>query len=319
MTIAQFIIELFANPSNEEISLRMKEEDLVLHLAAQTGYSQIVKFLISKGVDKMEENKEGHTALSLAVRENHLNVVKVFFEEWMDPNYIKAPFKMHLSPIFNVKSHEMVQFLIDQDTQTHEIFNEKSQSPLFIACQKGLLEVVQFFILNDGFDINHLDNDQKNPLFYALENMHFHIAHFLFRNGAKLSFEGIKSYHIKPLSKLYNVSSLKLFQTLLENHFDEKNMNEKGQTPLHVACQLGLLKLVRLFLFDRNLFLNMKDKDKRTPLFYAHQNDHHKIVKILIKHGAVCGCDYTHVSYYPLAFVYICRQSKDLFVTLISY
>ena len=63
-------------------------------------------------------------------------------------------------------------------------YNENYQSPLTVACQNGYLDVVEFF-LDDGLDINHLDNDNKTPLFYAHTNGHHELVNLLISKGAK--------------------------------------------------------------------------------------------------------------------------------------
>ena len=147
------------------------------------GFSNIVKFLISKGADKEHFTHEHHTPLSLAVSQNHLKVVEVLFEDWISPNSHEEPY-LHLSPIFNVKSKEIAQLLIDNDAVTHDIYNDKNQSPLTVACQNGYLDVVEFF-LDDGLDINHLDSDDRTPLFYALTHKHHDVVKLLISKGAQ--------------------------------------------------------------------------------------------------------------------------------------
>jgi len=151
-----------------EINLRTKNGESALSIAAKHGFSNAVKFLISKGAEKEHFTNDHYTPLSLAVSQNHLKVVQVLFEEWISPNSHEKPY-LHLLPIFNVKSREIAQLLIDNDAQTHDLYNNKHQSPLTVACQNGHLDVIEFF-LDDGLNMNHLDNDNKTPLFYALAN-----------------------------------------------------------------------------------------------------------------------------------------------------
>merc|ERR1711925_32351 len=160
-----------------EINLQTKNGESVLSIAAKYGFSNAVKFLISKGAEKEHFTNEHHTPLSLAVSQNHLKVVKVLFEEWISPNSHEKPY-LNLSPILNVKSREIAQLLVDNDAVTHEIYNDKHQSPLTVACQNGFLDVVEFF-LDDGLDMNHLDSDNRTPLFYALENNHHDVVNLL--------------------------------------------------------------------------------------------------------------------------------------------
>jgi len=166
-----------------EINLRTTNGESALSLAAKHGFSNAVKFLILKGAEKQNFTNDFQTPLSLAVCHNHFKVVQVLFENWISPNTHEEPY-LHLSPIFNVKSREIAQLLVDNDAITNDIYNEKKQSPLTVACQNGFLDVVEFF-LDDGLDINHLDSDNKTPLFYALTNKHHDVVNLLISQGAQ--------------------------------------------------------------------------------------------------------------------------------------
>merc|ERR1712034_30433 len=166
-----------------EINLRTQNGESVLSISAKNGFSNVVRFLIAKGAEKEHFTNEHHTPLSLAVCQNHLKVVQVLFEGWISPNSHEKRY-LHMSPIFNVKSREIAQLLINDDAVTDGIYNDKNQSPLTVACKNGYLDVVEFF-LDDGLDINHLDNGNNTPLFYALQNKHHNVAHLLISKGAE--------------------------------------------------------------------------------------------------------------------------------------
>jgi len=184
-TIKENFINAMKNVQQNEmanINLQKQNGESALSIAAKHGFSNVVQFLILKGAEKDHFINNHEMPLSLAVSHNHLNVVQVLFEEWISPNSHEKRY-LYLSPIFNVKSREIAQLLIDNDAITHDIYNEKHQSPLTVACQNGYLDVVEFF-LDDGLDINHLDNENKTPLFYALAKKHHNIANLLISNGA---------------------------------------------------------------------------------------------------------------------------------------
>jgi ankyrin repeat protein len=166
-----------------EINLCTKHGESALTMAAQHGFSNAVKFLILKGANKEHFTNDHHTPLSLAVSQNHFKVVQVLLQDWISPNSHEDPY-LHLLPIFNVKSREIAQILVDNDAVTSGLYNNKNQSPLTVASQNGFLDVVQFF-LDDGLDINHLDNDRKSPLFYARTNEHHEVVNLLISKGAK--------------------------------------------------------------------------------------------------------------------------------------
>ena len=168
------------------INLHTTNGESALSIAAKHGFLNIVKFLISKGAEKEHFTNDHHTPLSLAVSQNHLKVVQVLFQDWISPNSHEPPY-LHLSPLFNVKSREIAQLLVDNDAVTTGLYNDKNQSPLTVACQNGYLDVVEFF-LDDGLDINHLDIDNKTPLFYAITNKHYNVVNLLISQGAKNEF-----------------------------------------------------------------------------------------------------------------------------------
>jgi len=121
--------------------------------------------------------KDGESMLSIAVKHGFSNT------DWITPNSHETQY-LHLSPIFNVKSREIAQLLIDNDAVTHDIYNNEHQSPLTVACQHGYLDVVEFF-LDDGLDINHLDNDNKTSPFYILANKHHNLSNRLISKKVK--------------------------------------------------------------------------------------------------------------------------------------
>merc|ERR1712034_34703 len=110
-----------------EINFHTKNGESALSIAAKYGFANVVKFLISKGAERNHFTNEHHTPLSLAVSQNHLKVVQVLFEDWISPNSHEKRY-LHLSPIFQVKSREIAQLLIDNDAVTHDIYNDKNQS-----------------------------------------------------------------------------------------------------------------------------------------------------------------------------------------------
>jgi len=57
--------------------------------------------------------------------------------------------------------------------------------------------------------------------------------------------------------------------------------DENGVTPLHVACSLGIIPLVDL-LIDNGAWINVRDGDGETPIFYALRDGKNLIVERLV-------------------------------------
>jgi len=189
LTMKEFLIDNICceKTMTGKIRLNTKDSELTLSIAAQHGFSNVVNFLIFKGVKKEHFTNEHCTPLSLAVAGNHVKTVEALLDDWISPNTYEEGY-IHLAPIFNVRSREMAQLLIENDAITDGLYNENYQSPLTVACQNGYLDVVEFF-LDDGLDINHVDYNNKTPLDYTLLNKHENVTKLLIEKGARTAQE----------------------------------------------------------------------------------------------------------------------------------
>jgi L-ascorbate metabolism protein UlaG (beta-lactamase superfamily) len=102
-----------------------------------------------------------------------------------------------------------------------------------------------------GADIHLSDNDGKTPIRMAVEYGYDEIVDLLLKEGAVL------------------------------NECEEQTM----RTLLHSAAINGYQNIADL-LIREGADINAKDKNKKTPLFYANKYGHHKVADLLIKHGA---------------------------------
>jgi len=173
------MVQILLRFGAKNVNFRTKTGESALSIAAQYGFSNIVKFLISNGAIKDHFTKQHHTPLSLAVNQNHIKVAEILFtfsydqnneSAWIDPNDFQEGFK-HLMPIFNVKSVEMAQLLIDNDARTEDIFDENGKSPLTVAAFNGNSDLIEFFLMH-GCNVNHTDRFNRTPIFYAIDQGH---------------------------------------------------------------------------------------------------------------------------------------------------
>jgi ankyrin repeat protein len=56
-----------------------------------------------------------------------------------------------------------------------------------------------------------------------------------------------------------------------------------GRTALHIACDLGDLDLVIFLAKRQEIFLDVEDEDRNTPLHLAVQAGHFEVIKYLIE------------------------------------
>ena len=68
-------------------------------------------------------------------------------------------------------------------------------------------------------------------------------------------------------------------------------------TPLHLCANKGRYSLAQ-FLISRGHDVNCYDRWGKTPLYYAINQKHYKMVKLLLKHEAILGLEPMDLSIY---------------------
>lgn len=80
--------------------------------------------------------------------------------------------------------------------------------------------------------------------------------------------------------------SLDILKEIYDKEWDLTQFDDQGRNPLHVACSHGRKDVVR-FLLNHGLSPNQPTlEDESTPLILAATSNHHRIVEMLLEHGA---------------------------------
>ena len=127
-------------------------------------------------------------------------------------------------------------------------------TPLGRAVSYGCKEATSY-LLDHGADANAADECGWTPLMSAAQKKDLHVVDVLIRRGAD--------------------------PNLQTNRLAE----EEGQTALHTSASDGFYDIVRRLL-DGGADLNLVDKRRMSPLFFAAQEGHLKIVRLLVNKGA---------------------------------
>lgn len=82
------------------------------------------------------------------------------------------------------------------------------------------------------------------------------------------------------------VNNVSVLNALLQAGAKVDEKNDAGATALMLAASEGLIKNVRA-LIAAGADMNACDKENKTPLSYAKENDHDRVVRLLLSYGAV--------------------------------
>ncbi len=128
----------------------------LLHWAAQEGYIEIAKVLITVGADLNIKDDCGFSPLHKAVGENQVDLVRLLINNGADV----------------------------------DVLDETCSTPLFIACSYGIETMVNLLIGSKA-TINVYDSYGNSPIVYAVIYGHFEIVKTLINKGADISIEGV--------------------------------------------------------------------------------------------------------------------------------
>ncbi|WP_246210225.1 ankyrin repeat domain-containing protein, partial [Wolbachia endosymbiont of Atemnus politus] len=144
-------------------------------------------------------------------------------------------------------------------------------------------------LLEHEADFSAIDNENRNPLHYAVMHEHKKIAKLLV-NQLTINSKDKNGFTPLHLAALQDDTELIDFLIAEGAKINEKDAQE-GYTPLHIASLYGSKKSVQT-LIDGRANLEGEDNNSRTPLFLAiyqctaHYESRAEIIEYLIKKGA---------------------------------
>jgi ankyrin repeat protein len=214
--------------------------DSLLIMASKKGNTQIVKYLLEKGVNINIKNKHGNAALHMASHNGHEEVLKALLEKGADINLsnTKGNTPLHLAAYKGQKG--IVEILLANINCEKSAANQQGYTPLLLAISSDnentvKTEIIELFKSN-GVNIDETTQFGYGPLHIAAVNNQYEIIPYLISNLADVN---------------------------------EKTGDEYTDTPLHIACRKGYIDVARILL-EKGADPNLKNTDKFTPLELAN-------------------------------------------------
>ena len=238
------LLDLGVNPNKVKNPLKTSP----LHLAAESGHTEIVEILLEHGAHPNLPDIEGTTPLHLSIYYRHPATVEALIKHDANPN-----------------------------AQNYQGF-----TPLHFAAENGDLTVVEI-LLEHGADPRLPDIKGIMPLHFAAENGHTEIVRKLLAKGANPNAQNHQKF--TPLHFAAENGHTEIVEILLEHGADPNLPDIEGTTPLHFAAENGHTEIVRKLL-TKGADPNLPDIEGITPLHFATFNGHPTIVEVLLQHGA---------------------------------
>ncbi|CAC5406480.1 unnamed protein product [Mytilus coruscus] len=271
-----------------------------LYIASQEGHTDIVKLLLERNPNVDLCNIDGCSPLYIASQAGHTDIVKLLLEK--NPNVDLCRYD-GCSPLYIASEEgdtDIVQILLEKDPNI-DLCDKDGFTPLIKSCAFNLISVAQLLIKHKP-DINAQTVHGGNALIFSAWNGHLEITQLLLENNADCNIcchskQSITDTLNNHPSETLDEYKQKLFDSIPKNtlsnvrdYISTKSVDfffdvDAGSSPLHIACFMGRIGVVRCLL-DHNADINMTKEDGTTPLFFACQVGHEDIVRLLLDKGA---------------------------------
>nr|ADD82928.1 transient receptor potential cation channel subfamily A member 1 [Python regius] len=269
-----------------------------LHLAVQSRDLEMIRMCIEYGAQVDLKQNDKCTALHFAATQGATEILKLMISSYTG--------EVSLINVVDGK----------KETLLH-------RAALFDHCEMAE------YLISMGAHIDSVDTEGRTPLLLATSCGSWKLVNLLLSKGANLELKdhlGRNFLHLTVLHPggLQHLSEQFLKMKVIEDLVGEED--REGCTPLHYACKQGVPLTVNILL-KMNVSVYAKSREKKSPLHYAasygrihtchrllesmpdtrllnegdkkgltplhlaSQNGHEKVVQLLLKRGALFGCD----------------------------
>jgi len=285
--VVEYLLDKGANPY-----IPNSLGDFPLHVAAQNGDLEAVKFLIpyTKNINTKNQDKH-YTPLILATQARNNKVVEYLLKSGADPliTFDGGYVAMHMAA--KNGDIESLKLLIAASKQGVNISNhEKGNTPLTVAVMAGQKDACEL-LLKNGADLEISNKDGILPLHRAAMSGHLEIVQlFVSLKPEQIHSKGplgmtplamTASHHLENVPE-----NIKVIEWLLNNGSDANASCIKGWLPLHIAAIAGFRGAIELLLPFTKEGIDVQDESGRTPLSYAAEKGNGTLIKWFLENGA---------------------------------
>jgi ankyrin repeat protein/serine/threonine protein kinase len=255
---------------------------------------QVVEYLIEIKPELLEATNDEGTPLQFAVGRNQLEVVKFFLRRNnINIEMTESRYGLTLLGIAAKRGHfKVVEYLIEEHKAQIDAKDNEDRTPLYLAVEHDHIEIINYFITKIGIEkiLKEIYKNNKTLLHVAAEH---NSEKFLNRlKDYKVSID-INIKDAQGLTPLYYAARYGAFQTLellLIKITSPSLLDNHYKYCLNIATEYGNEKLIRSLIDKIEDITSLLDKDNNTYLHYAARHDF-KIIKIFLEPGKSKGLD----------------------------
>ncbi|KAF7691391.1 hypothetical protein HF521_011688 [Silurus meridionalis] len=267
-----------------------EEEDFCftpLHLAAQSGQTDVVRLLLSRSSSLLHQQDHlDRTCLHLASAQGHVETVRVLLCHGAEVNHTD---KFGYTPLHFAaqRGHENVVRLLLSSTGVLDEAktNPECFTPLHLAAQSGQTDVVRLLLSRSRSLLHQQDHLDRTCLHLASAQGHVETVRVLLCHSAEVNHTdkfGYTPLHFAAQRGHENEGHVATVRVLLCHGAEVNHTDKSKRTALHYAAEAGCLELVRL-LVERDASVDAECHNHLTPLQYAAKENHLTTVSFLLR------------------------------------
>ncbi|KAL7621867.1 hypothetical protein AAE478_007367 [Parahypoxylon ruwenzoriense] len=268
------------------IGFKFTKKRTILSYFAGHGDGRTLSCLLGIGMLGLDEkNRDGSTPLSLAVRRDHEDIIRLLLNRGAN---IESLDQFGQTPMHTAaeRGHAaIVQLLLDRGANI-ETKNKNGETPLSLAAKSGHATIVEL-LLDRGANIETKDNNGRTLLSIAAgAGRDFVVTMLLLAKRANI--ESPDKFGQAPIHRAAKRGNAGVIQLLLNEGINIETRDKNGRTPLSLAAECAYGPDSVRLLLAKGADVEARDNDNQAPICWAigNGNFNDTIVEELLDGGA---------------------------------
>ena len=254
------LIKILVNEFACDVNAKSTDGTPALGLAASQGHLDVVQYLIENGANTKAIDNEGLTALHIAADCGQTHIVSYLLDqepELIDTitsrNHTQAQTALHIAA--RTDNYELAELLVARGAATN-VRNNAGQNALHVAASAGSNPALLALLLDNTHDLSTVfDNKGNTPLLSATEKGHLHVINQLHAKAPKLinvpNNKGLTPLNIAIINYSEKAAKSKdtandkdVVAALLGNGANPNLQFKNINLPLYDACKQKSIELI---------------------------------------------------------------------------